>query len=157
MLDSTTFRAVLGRFASGVSIVTTVGATGTDHGMTVSALSSLSLEPPLILLCVDRTATTHPHLLAARHFAVSMLALEQADLSTRFAQKRDDRFADVAITRDAHGCALIDGAIAHLECEMWAQHDGGDHTIFVGRVVRAAAREGDPLIYYRAKYARLGT
>jgi flavin reductase (DIM6/NTAB) family NADH-FMN oxidoreductase RutF len=155
MLDATTFRAVLGRLASGVSIVTTVSADGKDHGMTVSALSSLSLDPPLILLCVDKTATMHPHLLVARHFAVSMLTLDQQELSRRFAASRDDRFDGVAITRDGGGCALIEDALAHLECEVWAQYAGGDHTIFVGRVVRAAARDVDPLVYYRGNYARL--
>jgi len=155
MLDPTTFRAVLGRLASGVSIVTTRSADGRDHGMTVSALSSLSLDPPLILLCVDRTATMHPHLLTAPHFAVSMLTLDQEGLSRRFSASRDDRFNGVATTRDQSGCALIDDALAHLECNAWAQYEGGDHTIFIGRVLRAAARDAAPLLYYRGAYTRL--
>lgn len=155
MLDPATFRGALARLASGVSIVTTRSADGHDHGMTVSALSSLSLDPPLILLCVDLTATMHPHLLGAPHFAVSMLALEQQELSRRFAASRDDRFDGVAITRDSAGCALIDDALAHLECSMWAQYPGGDHTVFVGQVTHAATRDADPLVYYRGGYARL--
>jgi flavin reductase (DIM6/NTAB) family NADH-FMN oxidoreductase RutF len=154
-LDPATYRAVLGRLASGVSIVTTVSEDGRDHGMTVSALSSLSLTPPLIILCVDLSATMHPHLMAARHFAVSILALAQEQLSRRFAASLDDRFDGVAITRDSAGCALISDALAHLECRMWAQYPGGDHTIFVGQVLRAAVREAHPLIYYRGAYARL--
>lgn len=155
MIDSTTFRAVLGRLASGISVVTTVGRDGRDHGMTVSALTSLSLEPPLVLLCVDKTATMHPHLVPGSHFAVNLLSLGQDSLSQRFAQTIDDRFEGVAFTRDATGCALIDHALAHLECAMWAQHEGGDHTIFVGRVLRAVASDAQPLLHYRGGYARL--
>ena len=155
MIDSSTFRAVLGRLASGVSIVTTVGADGRDHGMTVSAFCSLSLDPPLVLLCVDKTATMHAPLLAASHFAVNLLALEQEALSRRFAESIDAKFDGVTVTRQLSGCALIDGALAHLECAMWAQHEGGDHTIFVGRVNRADAREAEPLLHYRGGYPRL--
>jgi flavin reductase (DIM6/NTAB) family NADH-FMN oxidoreductase RutF len=155
MIDSSTFRAVLGRLASGVSVVTTVGTDGRDHGMTVSALCALSLDPPLVLLCVDKSATMHAPLVAASHFAVNLLALEQETLSRRFAESIDTKFEGVTVTRQLSGCALIDGALAHLECAMWAQHEGGDHTIFVGKVNRTDARDADPLLYYRAGYARL--
>jgi flavin reductase (DIM6/NTAB) family NADH-FMN oxidoreductase RutF len=155
MVDVSTFRSVLGRLASGVSVVTTVSPDGRDHGMTVTALCSLSLEPPLILVCVDRTAAMYPHLASASHFAVSMLAHEQEALSRKFAETAGDKFAGVRISRDLSGCALIDGALAHLECAVSAQHDGGDHTIFVGRVVRATAGDASPLVYYRGGYAGL--
>ena len=155
MIDSSTFRTVLSRLASGVSVVTTVGTDGRDHGMTVSALCALSLDPPLVLLCVDKSATMHPHLVAASHFAVNLLALEQESLSRRFAESTDTKFDGVTVTRQMTGCALIDGALAHLECTMWAQHVGGDHTIFVGQVGGADARNADPLLYYRGGYARL--
>jgi flavin reductase (DIM6/NTAB) family NADH-FMN oxidoreductase RutF len=155
MLDAATFRAVLGRLASGVSIITTRDMYGIDHGMTVTALCSLSLDPPLILVCVDRIATMYPHLMTADHLAVSMLAKEQEALSHRFAVIKEDRFGGVPIVRATNGCALIDEALAHMECDMWARHDGGDHTIFIGRVTRAAAREAQPLLYYRGRYANL--
>lgn len=155
MIDSSTYRTVLSRLASGVSVVTTVGTDGRDHGMTVSALCSLSLDPPLVLLCVDKAAMMHPHLVAAPHFAVNLLALEQEALSRRFAESIDGKFEGVTVTRQLSGCSLIDGALAHLECEMWAQHEGGDHTIFVGRVKRADARDAEPLLYYRGGYTRL--
>jgi flavin reductase (DIM6/NTAB) family NADH-FMN oxidoreductase RutF len=155
MLDAATFRAVLSHLASGVSVITTRDSDGRDHGMTVTAMCSLSLDPPLVLVCVDRAATMYPHLLRAAHFAVSMLASEQEALSRRFALIRDDRFEGVAYTRDRTGCALVDDALAHIECDMWAQYDGGDHTIFVGRVVRAAVREAEPLVYYRGRYTHL--
>jgi flavin reductase (DIM6/NTAB) family NADH-FMN oxidoreductase RutF len=155
MLDAATFRAVLGRLASGVSVITTVDADGRDHGMTITALCSVSLDPPLILVCVDRAATMYPHMLTASRFAVSMLTADQESLSQRFAKTGDDKFGGVACTRELTGCALVDDALAHLECHVWAQYEGGDHTIFVGRVVRAAAREAQPLLYYRGAYAGL--
>jgi flavin reductase (DIM6/NTAB) family NADH-FMN oxidoreductase RutF len=155
MLDPATFRAVLGRLASGVSVVTTRSPEGKDHGMTVTALSSLSLEPPLILVCVDRAATMYDALREAPHFAVSMLTSEQEIISRRFAETSDTKFEGVGFSRDATGCALIDDALAHLECSMWAQYEGGDHTIFVGQVVRAKTGEAKPLLYYRGGYAGL--
>lgn len=155
MLDPATYRAVLSRLASGVSIVTTVDAEGRDHGMTVTALCSVSLAPPLILVCVDRTATMYPHLTTASRFAASLLTREQQQLSARFAAQVDDRFDGVAIVRGTTGCALVEDALAHLECEMWATYDGGDHTIFVGRVLRAATSESRPLLYYRGAYSQL--
>ncbi|HYV97216.1 MAG TPA: flavin reductase family protein [Gemmatimonadaceae bacterium] len=155
MVDPSTFRAALSRLASGISVVSCVSPDGRDHGMTVTALCSLSLDPPLILVCVDRAATMHPHLLTATHFAVSMLSLDQEALSRRFAETTDNKFDGVAFVRDAAGCPLLADALVHLECEMWAHHDGGDHTIFVGRVRRAATRDGEPLLHYRGGYAKL--
>ena len=155
-LDASTFRSVLGRLASGVSVVTTVGPDGRDHGMTVTALCSLSLYPPLILVCVDREATMYPQLVTAERFAVSVLTLGQEALSRRFAETSDDKFTGVGYHREQDGCALIDDALAHIECEVEAKHEGGDHTIFVGRVTRASAYEGRPLLYYRGGYSQLG-
>jgi len=123
--------------------------------MTVSAICSLSLDPPLVLVCVDRAATMHPHLESAGHFAVNILAAGQEELSRRFANIRSDRFEGVVSTKGETGVPLLDGALAHLECAMWAQHDGGDHTIFVGRVHRAAVGDSQPLLHYRGSYARI--
>ncbi len=155
MLDDSAFRAVLGRFASGITIVTVRDAAGGDHGMTVSAFTSVSLDPPLILVCVDRAATMHDHLHAASRFAVNVLALEQEALSRRFAESRDDRFDGVGYRRDLTGAALLDDALAHLECTTEARYEGGDHTIFVARVDAASARDARPLLYYRGGYAQL--
>ena len=155
-LDPATFRAVLGRLASGVSVITLAGTDGRDHGITVTALCSLSIDPPLLLACVDRTATVYPHLVGANHFAVNLLSYEQEALSRRFAETREDRFGGVAFERGTSGIALLNDALAHIECSMWAQHDGGDHTVFVGRVTHAAARDGHPLVYYMGRYRELG-
>ena len=155
MPDASTFRAVLGRLASGVSVVTTVDADTRDCGMTVTAVCSLSLDPPLILVCVDHAATMYTQLSAASHFAVSVLALDQETVSRRFAESINDKFAGVEHARGVTGCALIAGALAHLECAMWAQYEAGDHTIVVGHVLHATVRDAQPLLYYRGGYSRL--
>jgi flavin reductase (DIM6/NTAB) family NADH-FMN oxidoreductase RutF len=155
MLDASTFRAVLGRFASGITVVTARDPEGRDHGMTVTAFSSVSLDPPLILVCIDRSASMHDLLYGAETFAVNVLSTEQEAISRRFAESRDDRFDGVGYTRDLSGAALLEESLAHLECTTWARYDGGDHTIIVGRVDRAVARDARPLAYYRGGYAHV--
>jgi flavin reductase (DIM6/NTAB) family NADH-FMN oxidoreductase RutF len=154
-LDPSTFRSVLGRFASGVTVVTVRDGTGRDYGLTVSAFCSLSLEPPLVLVCVDRSASGHPALAAASHFAVNILSERQEALSRRFSEKDENRFDGVGYTRGAGGQPLLDDALAHLACRVVGTHDGGDHTIFIGEVEEASAAESRPLLYYRGGYARL--
>jgi flavin reductase (DIM6/NTAB) family NADH-FMN oxidoreductase RutF len=154
-VDPSDFRAVLGRFASGITVITARDAEGRDAGMTVSAFSSLSLEPPLILVCVDRAASAGPVIEAASHFAVNILSDEQEALSRRFSQKGVDRFEGVGFARSPHGPALLEGALATLECRVAARHPGGDHTILVGEVLDASMHEGHPLLYYRSGYRRL--
>jgi flavin reductase (DIM6/NTAB) family NADH-FMN oxidoreductase RutF len=149
------FRDALGRFASGVTIITARDSAGTDHGMTVSAFSSLSLDPPLILFCIDRTATIAPHIGAADDVGVSILGYGQEALSRRFALKDADRFDGVPVERAASGAALVAGAIAHLECRVAARYEAGDHTIVVGEVMALATFPGEPLVYFRGDYGRL--
>jgi flavin reductase (DIM6/NTAB) family NADH-FMN oxidoreductase RutF len=120
--------------------------------MTVSAFSSLSLEPPLVLVCIDATATLLPYLHSAETFGISILGAEQRTLSRRFADQTIDRFDGVSFTRTASGTALIDGAVAHLECRRVAVHPGGDHEIIVGEVVGARAFAGEPLVYFHRHY-----
>jgi flavin reductase (DIM6/NTAB) family NADH-FMN oxidoreductase RutF len=148
------FRATLARFASGVTVVTARAGDGVDHGMTVSAFSSLSLEPPLILVCLARDATLLPHLRQAGAFAVSILAVDQRELSHRFADQTVPRFDGVAISRAANGAALIEGAAGHLECRVSAIHDGGDHVIVVGAVEQATAHLREPLLHFHRAYGR---
>lgn len=154
-VDVAQFRSALACFASGVTVVTARDAEGADHGMTVSAFSSLSLEPPLVLVCLDTTATLLPHLLAADAFGISILGAAQRELSGRFADQAADRFDGVAFSRAASGPALLDGAVAHLECRRVAAHPGGDHVIIIGEVLSARAFPGDPLVYVQRDYARL--
>ena len=157
MIDADTFRSVLGRFASGVTIVTARDAQGTDHGMTVSAFCSLSLDPPLVLLCVDKSATMFDLLRSHPAFGVSILSSAQEAYSRRFADKkseRSERFDGIAYTRGNSGVVLLDGALAHLECKVIKHHDEGDHMILIGRVDRAEPLDGRPLLYFRGGYAQ---
>lgn len=154
-VDPSTFRAALARFASGVTIVTTRDANGRDVGMTVSAFTSLSLDPPLVLLCIDHAASVAPVLDSCERFAVSILADDQEPLSRRFAEREVDRFDGVALKRGMHGLALLEDALAHLECRTESRTQGGDHTILVGAVEATDLGAGSPLIYYRSGYRRL--
>lgn len=155
MIDADTFRSVLGRFASGVTIATACDAEGQDHGMTVSAFCSLSLEPSLVLMCVDHTASMHELLLTHPIVGVSILSSLQEAYSRRFADTDAKDFAGVPFVRGESGVALLEGALAHLECRLIDHCEGGDHTIFVGEVDHAVARTGRPLLYYRGGYAQL--
>ncbi|MFI5232239.1 MAG: flavin reductase family protein [Gemmatimonadales bacterium] len=155
-INATTFRHALGRFPSGVTVVTVRGADGRDFGMTVSAFASVSLNPPLVLVCIGDDATIAGAVADAGHFAVSVLAEDQDALAQRFAESDTDRFAGTTVSRGTTGIALLDGAVAHLECAIVARHRGGDHTIVVGEVLAATAVEdGRPLVYQRGAFRRL--
>ncbi len=155
MIDAALFRNMLSRFATGVTVITSRDAHGEDYGMTVSAFSSLSLEPPLVLVCIDHGATWHAVLPQATAFNVHILGVEQEAISRRFASERADRFVDVSHTRGGNGLIQLSGVLAMLECRITARHAGGDHTIVIGEVERAQAQEGAPLLYHRGAYARL--
>ena len=154
-VDPDLFRSVLGRFASGVTIVTAQDGEGRDHGMTVSAFCSVSLEPPLVLVSIGHDATMHPLVGQLEHFAVNILHSDQEALSRRFASKDVQRFEGVGFTRGESGVALLDGVLGWLECRTESRHDAGDHTLLVGRVEAALAGDGRPLLYYRGGYAQL--
>ncbi|MGH7663331.1 MAG: flavin reductase family protein [Gemmatimonadaceae bacterium] len=154
-LDSDTFRSVLGRFASGITIITARDEGGQDVGMTVSAFCSLSLEPPMVLICIDHTAAMSRVLRESLHFGVSILAAGQEALSRRFAGVDTDRFEGIGFMRGQTGVVLLDGALAQLECRIVDLHDGGDHTICLAEVESAEARTDTPLLYYRGGYATL--
>lgn len=154
--DSRAFRQALGHFATGVAVVTARGPGGEAIGMTMTSFNSVSLEPPLVLFSVARTAWSLPAMLAADAYAVNVLDGAQARLSDRFARASTDKWASVAHRSGAHGAPLIDGALAHFECAPWASHDGGDHVLFLARVLRfEAAGAGEPLIFFRGRYHRL--
>jgi flavin reductase (DIM6/NTAB) family NADH-FMN oxidoreductase RutF len=158
MIDADTFRAVLGRFASGITIVTARDDNGKDHGMTVSAFCSLSLDPPMVLFCVDHAASMYELLLKHPQFGVSILSSQQEAYSRRFADRnsdRSERFDGIAYERGDAGSVLLNEALAHLECRVVRHHDSGDHTIFIAEVERAEALDGRPLLYFRGGYAQL--
>ena len=154
-IDGDLFRSVLGRFASGITVVTTHDNAGRDHGMTASAFSSLSLEPPLILVCIANDATMAPVFAKAETFAVNILSEAQEPLSRRFAGKLDDRFVGVGYARGQLGDVLLEDVLAWMQCRVVARYPAGDHVILVGQVEFADARDARPLLYYRAGYAQL--
>jgi flavin reductase (DIM6/NTAB) family NADH-FMN oxidoreductase RutF len=151
-LDAAAFRALLGSFPTGVAVVTTRDAAGGPAGMTASAVSSVSLEPPLLVVCVDRATDFHRHIETASRFALSVLAADQETLSRRFAAEMPDRFAGVGYATDDHGLPLLDGAAAHIVCERWDARTAGDHTLFFGLVVGGAVHPRPPLIHFRGGY-----
>lgn len=154
-IDKEEFRRVLGHFAAGVTIVTTVGDEGRPYGLTATAFTSVSLEPPLVLVCVDKRSDSHPHFHTSRVFAVNFLAHDHEHLSRRFAVSGGDKFTDVPIRTGVTGAPVLAEALGHLECRAVDIIEAGDHTIFIGQVEAAAAREGEPLLYFRGAYRRV--
>jgi flavin reductase (DIM6/NTAB) family NADH-FMN oxidoreductase RutF len=154
-IDPDSFRSVLGRFASGITVVTTRDG-DRDVGMTVSAFCSVSLRPPLVQVCVDHETSLHAALRQNQRYGVSILAADQEALSRRFSTAGSTRrFDGIGYRRGESGVVLLDDALAHLECRIVASHEAGDHTIFVGEVESASARGARPLLYYRGGYAQL--
>ena len=149
------FRDLLATFYTGVTVVTALEPTGAPHGMTASAVASLSLEPPLLLVCVDRTADLHAILSETGAFALNVLAHDQEQLSRRFADDRPDRFVGVPCSKGIDGLPLLDGAVAHITCRKWGAYGGGDHTIFLGQVSGGTIYDRKPLIHGRRKYTTI--
>jgi flavin reductase (DIM6/NTAB) family NADH-FMN oxidoreductase RutF/DNA-binding GntR family transcriptional regulator len=153
LVASETFRKVAGHFASGVTVVTTRAA-ATDYGTTASSVASLSLTPPMMLVCLNKESTTGQALLLSGVYAVNVLSQGQADLARAFAAKGGDKFDGVDYWHGQLGVPLLTGALAHIECHVTEKVSGGTHTIFLGEVQYAAAEEGNPLAYYRGGFGR---
>lgn len=155
-VNKTQFRTALSRFASGVTVVTTRDADARPLGITVSAFSSLSLEPPLVLVCIDSGAYVHTAFTESGVFVVNILGAEQEDLSRLFASREPDKFQGLGFTEGINGVPVLSAALANIECRLKHAYEGGDHTIFVGEVENITVREdGHPLLYYRGGYASL--
>lgn len=155
-IDDAQFKKALSNFASGVTVVTTQ-VDETAYGMTVASFASLSLHPPLVLVCIEKSVKTHDAIAQAGAYGVSILSASQTDVSNRFASKADDKFAGMATHRGGElGVPLIDGAICTLECRVTAELPGGDHTIFVGEIVDSTTTDGQPLVYFRGGYREIG-
>jgi flavin reductase (DIM6/NTAB) family NADH-FMN oxidoreductase RutF len=147
------FRTALGMFATGVTIVTARTAEGTLVGLTANSFNSVSLEPPLVLWSLSRTAASMPALQAGSHYAINILGADQQDLAMRFATKGVDRFAEVDFMDGVGGAPLLAGAAASFECFNRSRYDEGDHVIFVGEVERCTHRVGaSPLLYHGGKF-----
>jgi flavin reductase (DIM6/NTAB) family NADH-FMN oxidoreductase RutF len=151
-LTPTEFRTALRSFAAGVTVVTTRDREGRPSGLTASAFTSVSLSPPLVLVCVDHAATAHPDFRERGWFAINVLRREQEALSRRFAVSGGDKFRDVPYHDGSSGLPLLDDTLATLECRIVDAHEAGDHTIFIGLVESATVAGGRPLIYFHSAY-----
>lgn len=153
-IDDAGFKQAMSHFVSGVTVVTTAHE-GVLFGMTVASFASLSLHPPLVLICVEKSVKSHDAIIASEKFGVSILAEDQAEISGRFASRVDDKFAGISVRTGTLGLPLIEGAVCLLECRLHDALAGGDHTIFVGEVVEAETADRKPLVYHRSGYRAL--
>jgi flavin reductase (DIM6/NTAB) family NADH-FMN oxidoreductase RutF len=152
--DSRAFRTALGTFATGVTVITTRPPEGEALGITVNSFASVSLDPPLVLFSLDKASHSFGAFAAASHYVVNVLADDQQDLSRRFSKTGQHGVEGVAAEIGVGGCPRLTGALAQLECAIEARHDGGDHVIYVGRVLGFHLRDdGQPLLYFRSRYA----
>jgi flavin reductase (DIM6/NTAB) family NADH-FMN oxidoreductase RutF len=155
------FRKAMGSFATGVTVIT-VDCEGEVHGMTANAFTSVSLDPLLVLVCVDHGARTHAHLHARKRFGVNVLAEDQRAISEYYADpspthEHAEREAGARFDRTQHGTPVLHGALAYLECRLHTAQDAGDHTIFIAEVEDVVMRQGDPLMYFRGEYRNIRT
>ena len=153
LVNQEQFRSVMSRFASGVSIITTRHK-GIDYGLTASAVCSLSLDPPMLLICVNKTSNTQKAIAEAQVFAVNILREEQSELAHRFAGSHPDQFAGMSISSGELGVPLLGEMLATIECRVTEIISGGTHSIFLAEVQTARAAEGMPLIYFRGRMGR---
>lgn len=153
-IDAGGFKKAMSRWASGVTVVT-AEHNGVRHGMTVSSFASVSLDPPLVLICIGKAAPTHDIIRKGERFVVNVLGDTQEAISIRFATKHDDRFEGVAVRTGQLGVPIIEGCVAAIECRLHETLPGGDHTIYVGEVVNADIAEGSPLIYFQGGHRRM--
>jgi flavin reductase (DIM6/NTAB) family NADH-FMN oxidoreductase RutF len=155
-VDKNQFRTALSRFASGVTVVTMRDAEQRPLGITVSAFSSVSLEPPLVLVCIDRNAYVHDAFQTSGVFVVNILGAQQEHLSRLFASREPDKFQGLGYSAGLEGAPVLADALATIECRIKHAYEGGDHTIFVGEVEHTTVRDdAQPLLYYRGGYARV--
>ena len=154
------FRKALGSFATGVTVIT-VDSDREVHGMTANAFTSVSLDPLLVLVCVDHRARTHTHLHAKKRFGVNVLAENQRAISEYYADpspthQHAEQEAGALFDRTKHATPVLHGALAYLECRLHSAQDAGDHTIFIAEVEDVVVRQGDPLLYFRGGYRKIG-
>ena len=154
-IDPRELRNVFGAFATGVTVITTKDGVGKPFGLTANSYTSLSLDPPLVLVCVDKKVECYACFEQSKIFVVNILSEGQDQLSTRFATKGIEKFEGVAIRQGNLGVPLLEGAVAHIECTLVSAYEGGDHTIYVGEVQAASASGDRPLLFFKGKYTRL--
>lgn len=155
-IEKNQLRQVMGHFTTGVTIITTVNKDGQMQGLTANAFTSVSLEPPLLLISVDKKAESWPAFEESKVFTVNILSDDQEVLSRKFAVSGGDKFEGVAYRRGANGAAILEGALAYIECTLYAAYEGGDHSVYLGEIQEAEVREGKPLVFFRGGYRALG-
>ena len=154
-LSSEEFRRACGRFATGVTIASVMDAQGIPHGLTVSSFTSVSLDPPLILICLGHAVTSIDTFRAASHFGINVLAEDQRSSSERFARKGHDRFDGLEWRRGESGAPLLADVLADIECALYRRVTAGDHDILIGEMLCGRVHKGDPLVYYGSRYRQL--
>jgi flavin reductase (DIM6/NTAB) family NADH-FMN oxidoreductase RutF len=159
MIDESEFRRVMGHFPAGVAVVTSCRDDGSPCGLTVSSVASVSLDPRLVLVCVDHTADSHQWIEDSGFYAVNVLESSRGEtLARRFSTgEQAEKFVGIAYRPEQTGAPVLDEALAWMDCRVAAALPGGDHTIFLGEVLDADAREGTPLVYYRGGYGRFAS
>jgi flavin reductase (DIM6/NTAB) family NADH-FMN oxidoreductase RutF len=155
-IDPRELRDVLGCFATGVAIVTSVGEEGKPVGMTINSFSSVSLDPPLVLWSIGLNTPSRGAYVKHKSFAINIMGAHSKDVSLHFAKPSDDKFAGVDWSAGHNGVPVLTEALATLECDIHEQVIAGDHEIFIGRVMRLRQGSGDPLLFHRGKFAQLG-
>ncbi len=155
-LDAARFRHTMSQLPTGVTIVTARVSRGRAIGITASSVTSLSLEPPMLLVCIGRDAVIHDALLEAERFGVSVLAAGQRDLARRFADRQHQGLEEGEYALSPGGVPVLPGSLARIECRRRSRHEGGDHTIVTGVLEWAETGDGRPLCYFRGAYAQLG-
>jgi flavin reductase (DIM6/NTAB) family NADH-FMN oxidoreductase RutF len=149
------FRRACALFPTGVAVLTTRASDGTPHGLTVNAFCSLSLDPPLVLVAIDRICSVLETFEKSAHFAINFLSAEQQNLSIRFSELPEGRFTGVSWTPGSEGAPLMEGAIGSVECRTTQVIDAGDHRALIGEVIAATVGEGEPLVFFRSGYTAL--
>ncbi|PPK63634.1 flavin reductase family protein [Actinokineospora auranticolor] len=151
-VDPVAMRRTMGRFATGVAVVTTRDLDGVPHGMTVNSLTSVSLEPPLLLVCLTTGARSTDAITSSGRFVVNILSARQEHIALRFARRGEDHFAGLAVTQGRHRVPAVPDAFAHLECDVERAFEAGDHVVVIGRVRETCEREGEPLAFLRGRF-----
>lgn len=152
VVDPLTMRRTMGRFATGVAVITALAPDGQPHGMTVNSLTSVSLDPPLLLVCFTNGARTATAVTTSGRFAVSILASRQEAIARRFASRGDDHFAGLPLTYGEHQIPVVPDALAHLECTVHEEFTAGDHVVVIGAVERTCDRDGHPLAFLNGRF-----
>jgi flavin reductase (DIM6/NTAB) family NADH-FMN oxidoreductase RutF len=154
-IDAQELRRVMGHFPTGVTVITTRDNDGAPNGLTANAFMSLSLDPPLILISVDKRATCYACFALENGFTVNFLSEDQEEISRRFATKGIDKFAGLKWREGSNGAAILAGVLGYVECKIVQCYEGGDHTIVVGEILNVGANGERPLLFFKGKYLRL--